>query len=198
LPTKIHLVKAMIFPVVMYGYESWTIKKAECQRIEAFELWWWRRLLRVPWTSRRCNQSILKEISLSKLWELVMDREAWNAAVHGVAKSQTQLSDWTELLRNIVMVSAIHQYESAIGIHMSPPTRTFLPPHSNLPGYDRAPHWAPCMSYSKYALANSTDGRYMFQCDIHSFWPFHTPLCPQICSLCLCLYCCPAKISTIF
>ena len=169
-PSKVCLVKAMVFPVVMYGCESWTVKKAEHRRIDAFELWCWRRLLRVPWTARRSNQSILKEMSpgcpleglilklklryfghlmwrvdslektlmlggiegrrtrgwqrmrwldgitdlmdmsLSRLRELVMNREAWHAVIHGVAKSQTRLSDWADWLNGTGQHGSLHPW----------------------------------------------------------------------------------------
>ena len=173
LPAKVHLVKALVFPVVMCGCESWNIQKAECQRIDAFKLWCWRRLLRVLWPARRCNQSILKEtspkcsleglmlklklqyfghlmwrtdsfektvmvgkiegrrrrgwqrtkwldvitnsvvVSLGRLRELVMDREGWHTVVHGVTKSWTRLSDWTELNYSFYKVWGIENRRSA-------------------------------------------------------------------------------------
>ena len=171
MPTKVRLVKAMVFPVIMYGCESWTVKKTECRSIYAFELWCWRRLLRVPWTARRSNQSILKtspgislegmmlklklqyfnhlmrrvdslektlmlggirgrrrrgrqrmkwldgitdsvDVNLSELRELVMDREAWRAMIHGIAKSRTWLTNWTELILNMFCLKRTLPYES--------------------------------------------------------------------------------------
>ena len=177
LPTNVHLVKAMVFPGVMYGCESWTVKKAEHRKIDAFELWCWRRLLRVPWTARRSNKSILKDISpgcsleglvlklrlqyfghlmwrvdslektlmlggiggrrrrgwqkmrwfdgitdlmdmsLSKLLQLVMDREAWRSAIHGVTKNGTRLSDWTE--PNWIMNDVEHLFMYLLAIYIS-------------------------------------------------------------------------------
>ena len=237
--TKVRLVKAMVFPVVMYGCESWTIRKAEHWRIDAFELWCWRRLLRVPWTARRSNQSILKKInpggslegmmlklklqyfshlmwrvgslekilmlggiggrrkrgqqrmrwldgithsmdvSLSELWELVMDREAWPAAVYGVAKSQTWLSDWTQLNSRL--------HNTHMRTHTYTLTQTILLPPNH---FWRCYQWiiislfskfSECMSLNVQGLATKgTLESYPSSARKHDGWTAWKDLCYQV------------------
>ena len=214
LSTKVYLFKAMVFPVIMYGCESWTVKKAERWRIDAFELWCWRRLFRVPWTARRSNQSIQKEISpgcsleglmlrlklqyfgylmwrvdslgkplmlrgiggrrrrgwqgmrwldgitdsmdmsLSKLRKLVMDREAWHAAIHGVAKGWTRLSDWTELNCNLPGSPVLHYLLEFLQTHVHWVGDAIQPSHPLSSPFPPAPN--PSLHQGLFQWVNSS------------------------------------------